>query len=254
MRIFGHINLILDWDKNFSIVSIAPNQLMPKISDKKNYQALISKNQDGWFSSSIEHMALIPKSILRRIIAKSEQPMYFYLYSYLSEKDQYSLILAGEDRFILFLHLLKVQQIGPKLACLIASEFCSLSEFYNVISKNDYKTLAKIPGLGTKKASLIVWHFNRQGAQAFLNMEAMKQGDTPYEAIFMQLIQTLHNLGISKTKAKQLVHKKKQELIKAIMKQRQESDSTNINKHSVGMINLDSTEIGELVKILLRSA
>jgi len=193
MRIYGNVNLVLDWDKNFSLISI-------KSESKKECD------------SNVEYMGLASKGLIRQIFANSNKMQYFYVYSYFSEKEQYSLILNTEKRFRLFLSLLKVQQVGPKLACQIASTFEDFKQFADVVAKNNVKELTKVPGLGNKKASLIIWHFSREQGKELLEL-VKDQGGLGVDAEkYAGLLNALVALGLSRSKAKLLITQKQKEL------------------------------------------
>ena len=219
LKITGNINLILDWDKNFSLVSI--------------------RSKDA-YQSSVEHMCLISKHLINQILAKSMKDMDFFLYSYNNEKEEYTLGVIGADRFVLFLHLLKMKQIGPKLSALISSYFEGIKEFYDAVKNNDLARFTKIPGLGSKKASLIMWHFGREQGKELLKLINMQQSFESVinidNAILNKLLTALNSLGVSKTEAKLLINNKKQQILDKLENYKSQKDTLNI---------------GDLIKLIL---
>ena len=79
----------------------------------------------------------------------------FYTYNHIKE-DTYKLIgfLDERDRKI-YEMLLKINGIGPSLALAVLSNF-SYDKIVEIISKNDYTSLKKVPKLGEKKAQIII--------------------------------------------------------------------------------------------------
>ena len=79
----------------------------------------------------------------------------FYIYNHIKE-DTYKLIgfLDERDRKI-YEMLLKINGIGPSLALAVLSNF-SYDKIVEIISKNDYTSLKKVPKLGEKKAQIII--------------------------------------------------------------------------------------------------
>ena len=79
----------------------------------------------------------------------------FYIYNHIKE-DAYKLIgfLDERDRKI-YEMLLKINGIGPSLALAVLSNF-SYNKIVEIISKNDYTSLKKVPKLGEKKAQIII--------------------------------------------------------------------------------------------------
>jgi len=226
LKILGRLNLLINWDKSFVLASITPfgAQNSPKSTQNQPSSTSASQRDSGTFGnsltssnnpqygSSVEYMALMSKQSAARILNKTAN---FFLYSYYSEKEQYTVAVAGQDRFILFLQLLKIRQIGPKLAVQISEFFDSVEEFLNIVAQHDIDSLAKVPGLGKKKAALLVWHFSQADGKSFLESQQLLGADMNAR-IFQDIINTLVALGVKTRQAKDIVLAKKQILLDSI--------------------------------------
>ena len=128
------------------------------------------------------------------------------LYTYLNvREDEMSLFgFATTEEKNLFLKLITVSGIGPRMAIGILSEV-SISGFMSAIASEDVKTLAKIKGIGKKTAERIILELKDK-----INpLEAMSVGGEISvqvdDIVFDDAVATLVNLGINKNNAYMLV-------------------------------------------------
>lgn len=122
--------------------------------------------------------------------------IYTYLYVKEDEMSLYGFAHAEEKR--LFLKLISISGIGPKLAMQILSGY-DLHTLTVAIASGDVKTLCKIKGLGKKTAELIVLNL-REATQELVSFNgapsAISLSDDVQEAIF-----ALESLGMSRSEA-----------------------------------------------------
>ena len=128
------------------------------------------------------------------------------LYTYLNvREDEMSLFgFATTEEKNLFLKLITVSGIGPRMAIGILSEV-SISGFMSAIASEDVKTLAKIKGIGKKTAERIILELKDK-----INpLEAMSVGGEISvqvdDSVFDDAVATLVNLGINKNNAYMIV-------------------------------------------------
>lgn len=123
--------------------------------------------------------------------------IYTYLYVREDEMSLYGFSRLDEKK--LFLRLIDISGIGPKMAMQILSGY-DLKTLSVAIASGDVKTLCKIKGLGKKTAELIVLNLREQVADEITmsdNADASAVvGDDVADAVF-----ALESLGISKTEA-----------------------------------------------------
>lgn len=130
--------------------------------------------------------------------------LYTYLYVREDEMSLYG--FSREDEKRLFLRLIDISGIGPKLAMQILSGY-DLHTLTVAIASGDVKTLCKIKGLGKKTAELIVLNMREQAADevTLFNLASGEASpDEVAEAVF-----ALESLGISKTDAVRLANEAK---------------------------------------------
>ena len=129
------------------------------------------------------------------------------IYTYLNVKeDEMSLygFLSLEEKDM-FLKLLTVGGIGPKMALGILSEI-TISGLMNAIASEDLKRLCKVKGLGKKTAERLILELKDK-----INpLEALALGkdeeiNMPDESIINDAISTLTGLGVSKNEAYRMV-------------------------------------------------
>lgn len=139
------------------------------------------------------------------IIPCDNEPVRVFTYLNVKE-DEMSLygFLKLEEKD-LFLKLITVSGIGPKMALGILSEI-SISGLLNTIASEDLKRLCKIKGLGKKTAERLILELkdkvNPLEALSYGNSEEVEVLD---ENIVNDAITTLVGLGLSKNEAYKLV-------------------------------------------------
>ncbi|MCK5683291.1 Holliday junction branch migration protein RuvA, partial [bacterium] len=107
----------------------------------------------------------------------------------------------------LFLTLLKISKVGPKLAIRIISAF-KVSEFVQLIINEDVKAINTINGVGKKTAERIILELkDKIDKLNLINLDTLsltqhKSVKDDYEDIYNELYDALVNLGYSKADVK----------------------------------------------------
>lgn len=122
--------------------------------------------------------------------------IYTYLYVREDEMSLYGFSRLEEKH--LFMRLIDISGIGPKLAMQILGGY-DLKTLTVAIASGDSKTLCKIKGLGKKTAELIILNLREQVADditLFSDHQDAITGEDIADAVF-----ALESLGLSKTDA-----------------------------------------------------
>lgn len=122
--------------------------------------------------------------------------IYTYLYVREDEMSLYGFSRLEEKK--LFMRLIDISGIGPKLAMQILGGY-DLKTLTVAIASGDAKTLCKIKGLGKKTAELIILNLREQVADditLFSDHQDAITGEDIVDAVF-----ALESLGLSKTDA-----------------------------------------------------
>ncbi len=118
---------------------------------------------------------------------------------------------STEEEKAMFLKLITISGIGPKLAITILSGM-NLSDLVVAILNEDSNTLAKIKGLGKKSAERICLELKDKVSTASLSIsdiEKMMSGvDEINENALNDAVETLINLGVNKNEAYRLARAK----------------------------------------------
>ncbi len=123
-----------------------------------------------------------------------------YTYLYVREDEMSLYGFSREEEKKLFLKLIDISGIGPKMAMQILSGY-DLKTLTVAIASGDVKTLCKIKGLGKKTAELIVLNLREQAAEDVTQFgEASGMGGVADEDIAGAVF-ALESLGIPKTEA-----------------------------------------------------
>lgn len=124
--------------------------------------------------------------------------IYTYLYVREDEMSLYGFSRQEEKK--LFLKLIDISGIGPKMAMQILSGY-DLRTLTVAIASGDVKTLCKIKGLGKKTAELIVLNLREQAAEDVFEFGAEGGANIVADDDIAGAVFALESLGISKTEA-----------------------------------------------------
>ncbi len=120
----------------------------------------------------------------------------------------------------LFEKLQSISRLGPKLALNILAVF-EPEELARVVAENDAKTLAKVPGIGPRRAERLCVEF-----RARLGLKP-----SPPSPLFQEALSALLNLGFSRDEAQEALEKVFQE----------GKDLSEIVKNALKRLSLDGT-------------
>lgn len=126
----------------------------------------------------------------------AEMKVFTYLYV---REDTFSLYgFSRSEEKTLFMRLIEISGIGPKLAMQILGGY-DLATLTVAIATGDVKTLSKIKGLGKKTAELIVLNLREQLADEMSDVSTDIGG--AMDADLSDAIFALVSLGVSNTEA-----------------------------------------------------
>ncbi len=164
------------------------NYISGKVADKTPVSIVVDNNGIG-YEIGVSGNTLYDVEIGEIV------KIYTYLYVREDEMSLYGFSRVDEKK--LFMRLIDISGIGPKMAMQILSGY-DLKTLSVAIASGDVKTLCKIKGLGKKTAELIVLSLKEQVADdiTVFNNAAPIAGDEIADAVF-----ALESLGISKTDA-----------------------------------------------------
>ena len=133
------------------------------------------------------------------------QPVKIYTHLVVREDDMSLYGFSTLEEKSMFLKLITVGGIGPKMAIGILSEI-SLSGLMSAIASEDLKTLCKVKGLGKKTAERLILELKDKinPLEAIALGGAVETNEVD-ENIVEDAIATLTGLGISKNEAYKLV-------------------------------------------------
>ena len=124
--------------------------------------------------------------------------IYAYLYVREDEMSLYGFSHLEEKK--LFLKLIDISGIGPKLAMQVLGGY-DLRTLTVAIASGDVKTLCKIKGLGKKTAELIVLNLREKAAEDVTELSGEYGGVGAESDDIAGAVFALESLGVSKTDA-----------------------------------------------------
>ena len=137
----------------------------------------------------VGYMAYVPESVYRRLAPNQEVTLLTYCHI---REDAFHIygFLKEEER-ALFMTLLGINKVGPKVALAVLSAM-SVQEFGRAVFENDVKAFARVSGVGKATAQRIVLEMKSKLGQdpeldAILGTpertEAEPEGDDVYDAL-----------------------------------------------------------------------
>ncbi len=152
-------------------------------------------------TGGIGYLLFCPLSTLAQLDRLQEK---YKLYTYLNVKEDlmqlYGFYTKAERD--MFMRLISVSGIGPKVACSVLS-FMSAADLAVALITDDVRTLSKVPGIGKKTAQRLILELKEKVDTS----EAFNAGDTlvnlkPFENSAQQeALHALIALGISQAEA-----------------------------------------------------
>ncbi len=142
--------------------------------------------------SSVGYELYMPAADLSRLHAGQEVRVWTYL-----NVSQDAIVLYGFLELPsknMFLQLLKVSGIGPKVALSLLSTLTS-AELTRAVADNDAAALAKAPGLGRKGAQKIILELKGSIDLDALGEPEGKPGSKPCDEGVQQVVEGLMSLG-----------------------------------------------------------
>ena len=165
------------------------NYIQGKVVDKTFTSIVVDNNGIGYEIG-------VSGNTLQDVAIREIVKIYTYLYVKEDEMSLYGFSRRDEKK--LFMRLIEISGIGPKMAMQILGGY-DLKTLTVAIASGDVKTLTKIKGLGKKTAELIVLNLREQAADditLFGSHQDAVTGDDIAGAVF-----ALESLGLSKTDA-----------------------------------------------------
>ena len=222
-----------------SMIGYIKGTILTQVPESDRFSYVIVTPQD---MPNLGIHVSVPQSALNRLTNTNN--IELYLYHYQTPRDQFTVGLTSLAKFKFFLQLLKVTGVGPKLSAYIIEYFNDLNELLDLIALQDISKLAKIPGLGRKKAGKILLEIvDPQNIKQLLAQKQASNAKTitndikvppSIQNILEELVSALTSLGLTQKEA-----------INRILK-RQDSIVEHLDNSS------STPEIGEILKILLR--
>jgi len=164
------------------------NSLSGKISSKKGETICLSTGAIEW------ELFVSNKSMEKFPETGKETRVFTYLHH---KEDQLKLFgFYSESERSLFLDLIKVDGVGPKLALKILSGI-EVNDFVEAVDNSDVSALSSIPGLGGKTAQKII--LKLKGKIGF--------EEKPWDPVIADIINALSGMGFDKNKSKEAVKK-----------------------------------------------
>jgi Holliday junction DNA helicase RuvA len=162
--------------------------LKGNIISRKPDNVLIDVNGVGYHVS-------VPLNILSNLPPEGHD-VFLYIYTYVREDSIQLFGFSTESERKVFVTLLGISGVGPKMALSIISGI-SYNDFLNAIGREDVAMLCRIPGLGKKTAHRLILELR----------EKLPSPDGSRDRVFDDTLSALMNLGYKKSLAMECLEK-----------------------------------------------
>lgn len=152
----------------------------------------------------VGYEVLIPFSTYYELGNKGEE-VSLYVYTHVREDTLCLFGFHSMKEKQLFLQLVQISGIGPKLAVAILSGL-PVDQFAGAVARADIARLSSIPGVGKKTAERIALEMKDKIA-ALLPEDELLEESGPASALQSDVVSALVNLGYPKNKAETVVSK-----------------------------------------------
>jgi len=133
-------------------------------------------------------------------------PTELFIYTYMRED---SLKLYGFSKRLektLFLALIGISGIGPKMALVLLSAIPSVEALLEMIETENVKNLSNLPRIGHKKAQQIVLALKGKLKEEWKNTQPVEKTDMSFEETQQFLTSALLNLGFRMSEIKSVLN------------------------------------------------
>ena len=158
---------------------------------------LLSKKPDSITIdvSGVGYMVLVPLNTLS-LLPEEGNNISLHIYTHVREDTLQLYGFSSEDEKKIFITLIGITGIGPKMALNILSGI-SHDDLIRAIETEDVAYLCRIPGLGKKTAHRLILELR----------EKLPSSREPADRVFEDTLSALVNLGYKKTVARQSLEK-----------------------------------------------
>lgn len=185
---------------------------------------LISRRPDGVLleaASGVGYQLSVPLGTLSNLPAEGAEA-FLYVYTHVREDALQLFGFASEEEKRVFISLIGISGIGPKVAMNVLSG-TSPEELMQAIEAEDVAVLTKIPGLGKKTAQRLLLELR----------EKLPRRLTPEDNVFKDTLSALVNLGYKKTEASEVLQK---------AREKGHNDIEGLLKEALRLLNQGGTE------------
>lgn len=141
-------------------------------------------------TGGVGYQVMVPLNTLSELPGVGEQ-VFLFIYTHVREDAIHLFGFQSEEQKRIFVTLLGITGIGPKVALNVISGI-SHDDFLRAVESEDVALLTKVPGLGKKTAHRIVLELKGKLPQL---------GEAPVDRAFGDTLSALVNLGYRKTDA-----------------------------------------------------
>lgn len=138
-------------------------------------------------------------------------PAKLYIYHSVKEDDESLYGFFSQAERALFLRLISVSGVGPKLALTVLSGL-SVNALSMAILTGDVKSLARVKGIGKKTAERIVLELKESVGEdtTMLSVASMPAGTTTVDTVAADALEALESMGLARSDAYELVMRARQ--------------------------------------------
>jgi holliday junction DNA helicase RuvA len=145
--------------------------------------------------NGVGYMVHVPLHVIPDLPGEGKE-VFLHIHTHVREDSLQLFGFLSEDEKKVFLALLGISGIGPKMALNVLSGI-SHDDFLNAIEKEDVALLCRIPGLGKKTAHRLILELR----------EKLPSPSGTRDRIFEDTLSALVNLGYKKTVAQEVLEK-----------------------------------------------
>lgn len=158
---------------------------------------IVTRRPDGVIVdvNGVGYMVSVPLNILPELPGEGKE-VFLYVHTHVREDSLQLFGFASEEEKKVFLALLGVSGIGPKMALNVLSGI-PYNDLLDAIEREDVAILCRVPGLGKKTAHRLILELR----------EKLPSPSGTKDLLFEDTLSALVNLGYKKTVAQEVLEK-----------------------------------------------